>query len=57
MVFCKAALKQCVLWKVLFKLNWFNLFVFVYRVNMNSTDLSGIKLYPVEMVTVDESLK
>ncbi|XP_073702434.1 leucine-rich repeat and calponin homology domain-containing protein 1 isoform X2 [Garra rufa] len=26
------------------------------RVNMNSTDLSGIKLYPVEMVTVDESL-
>ncbi len=57
MVFCKAALKQCVLWPVLFKWNWFNLFVFVYRVNMNSTDLSGIKLYPVEMVTVDESLK
>ncbi|XP_050974359.1 leucine-rich repeat and calponin homology domain-containing protein 1 isoform X6 [Labeo rohita] len=26
------------------------------RVNMNSADLSGIKLYPVEMVTVDESL-
>ncbi|XP_026127772.1 leucine-rich repeat and calponin homology domain-containing protein 1 isoform X4 [Carassius auratus] len=26
------------------------------RVNMNSTDLSGIKLYPVEMATVDESL-
>ncbi|KAK2850487.1 hypothetical protein Q7C36_009270 [Tachysurus vachellii] len=26
------------------------------RVNMSSSDLSGIKLYPVEMVTVDESL-
>ncbi|XP_065107666.1 leucine-rich repeat and calponin homology domain-containing protein 1 isoform X3 [Paramisgurnus dabryanus] len=26
------------------------------RVNMSSADLSGIKLYPVEMVTVDESL-
>ncbi|XP_056321290.1 leucine-rich repeat and calponin homology domain-containing protein 1 isoform X2 [Danio aesculapii] len=26
------------------------------RVNMNSADLSGIKLYPVEMVTVDDSL-
>ncbi|XP_016388273.1 leucine-rich repeat and calponin homology domain-containing protein 1-like isoform X2 [Sinocyclocheilus rhinocerous] len=26
------------------------------RVNMNSADLSSIKLYPVEMVTVDESL-
>uniref|UniRef100_A0A8C2DXC0 Leucine-rich repeats and calponin homology (CH) domain containing 1 n=1 Tax=Cyprinus carpio TaxID=7962 RepID=A0A8C2DXC0_CYPCA len=26
------------------------------RVNMNSADLSGIKLYPVEMATVDESL-
>ncbi|XP_022518217.2 leucine-rich repeat and calponin homology domain-containing protein 1 isoform X3 [Astyanax mexicanus] len=26
------------------------------RVNMNSAELSGIKLYPVEMVTVDESL-
>ncbi|XP_051997779.1 leucine-rich repeat and calponin homology domain-containing protein 1 isoform X1 [Xyrauchen texanus] len=26
------------------------------RVNLNSADLSGIKLYPVEMVTVDESL-
>ncbi|XP_046700985.1 leucine-rich repeat and calponin homology domain-containing protein 1 isoform X5 [Silurus meridionalis] len=26
------------------------------RVNMSSADLAGIKLYPVEMVTVDESL-
>lgn len=26
------------------------------RVNMNSADLSGIKLYPVEMVAVDDSL-
>ncbi|XP_026073924.1 leucine-rich repeat and calponin homology domain-containing protein 1-like isoform X3 [Carassius auratus] len=26
------------------------------RVNMNSADLSSIKLYPVEMVTVDDSL-
>ncbi|XP_016325114.1 leucine-rich repeat and calponin homology domain-containing protein 1-like [Sinocyclocheilus anshuiensis] len=26
------------------------------RVNMNSADLSSIKLYPVEMVTLDESL-
>nr|XP_055071692.1 leucine-rich repeat and calponin homology domain-containing protein 1 isoform X6 [Misgurnus anguillicaudatus] len=26
------------------------------RVNMSSADLSGIKLYPVEMVTVDDSL-
>ncbi|XP_066542053.1 leucine-rich repeat and calponin homology domain-containing protein 1 isoform X2 [Hoplias malabaricus] len=26
------------------------------RVNMNSADFSGIKLYPVEMVTVDDSL-
>lgn len=26
------------------------------RVNMNSADLSGIKLYPVEMVTVDDSI-
>lgn len=31
--------------------------LFMLRVNMNSADLSGIKLYPVEMVTVDESLK
>lgn len=34
-----------------------NLNLVCIRVNAEQDDLSGVQLYPVEMVTVDESLK